>query len=579
MNDPVDREFDEIFHFTVDDPESENNKKIITNAFDTINKYIHKLFIDEHKIPHAAIPIDDHIEVFAINSRNFKDWCRMTIYRINKNTINDPSLNNLCSLLSAHAKFENKDEIHLNLRISSSKSKNNQLEWYYDLTNKNWEFVKITSTYWDIIKNEIKFRRYANHQSQVYPIREHEPDIFERFMKLTNIRNTDDDFKLLLKSYIIILFIPDIQKPVLMLHGTQGSAKSSLEELLKMLIDPSIIKTYSFPRDTNELIQLLSHNHVVYFDNISTIGDSTSDQLCRAVSGSGSSKRQLYTDDEDIIYNFKRCVGFNGINLGATKADLLDRGIIIKLERIAEERQLKPEDLWKKFDEIRPQLLGYIFDILVKILEWKNNPNHPELKLTKLPRMSEFAEYGEIVSRLMGNPTNRFINAYYRNIALQSQEVLESSVTASSVIQLMNSRNEWVGTPTNLLSELEYAAELLKIDTRGKAWPKAPHILSRRLNEIKINLKQAGIEIQDSHDGKQRSILIRKIPLVDLKPLENEKQEQRTLFNSNATMNAINDIKERALGKEDECHTQIDRNHTNNANDGNIQKTNVEDLG
>ncbi|HXX96159.1 MAG TPA: hypothetical protein VEL11_03460 [Candidatus Bathyarchaeia archaeon] len=42
----------------------------------------------------------------------------------------------------------------------------------------------------------------------------------------------------------------------------------------------------------------------------------------------------LYSDDEDKIYKFRRCVGFNGINLTATKSDLLDRGLIIKVERI-----------------------------------------------------------------------------------------------------------------------------------------------------------------------------------------------------------------------------------------------------
>lgn len=39
-----------------------------------------KLFIDEYKIPYGSIPIDDHLEVFAIDSRSFKDWCRMKIY-------------------------------------------------------------------------------------------------------------------------------------------------------------------------------------------------------------------------------------------------------------------------------------------------------------------------------------------------------------------------------------------------------------------------------------------------------------------------------------------------------------------
>ena len=82
-------------------------------------------------------------------------------------------------------------------------------------------------------------------------------------MELINIK--DEDNKLLLKCYIIALFIPGIPKPVLMLHGEQGSAKSTLQELIKMLVDPSTILTLSFPRDINELIQKLSHNYVAYF--------------------------------------------------------------------------------------------------------------------------------------------------------------------------------------------------------------------------------------------------------------------------------------------------------------------------
>ncbi|MBV9668872.1 MAG: hypothetical protein JO327_12180, partial [Nitrososphaeraceae archaeon] len=65
--------------------------------------------------------------------------------------------------------------------------------------------------------------------------------------------------------------IPTIPKPVLILHGEQGSAKSTLLELIKMLVDPSSIRTLSFPRDNKELVQQLSHNYITYFDNISNI--------------------------------------------------------------------------------------------------------------------------------------------------------------------------------------------------------------------------------------------------------------------------------------------------------------------
>ena len=60
---------------------------------------------------------------------------------------------------------------------------------------------------------------------------------------------------MLLKCYIISLFIPEIPKPILLLHGEQGGAKSTFQELIKMLVDPSITQTLTFPRDSNEFIQ------------------------------------------------------------------------------------------------------------------------------------------------------------------------------------------------------------------------------------------------------------------------------------------------------------------------------------
>jgi len=560
-------EWDKEFH-EKDVNEKNDNSTKITKALDTTKKYTHRLFVDEYKRSYAAISIDDHLEVFPIESRSFKYWCRMMIYEKNGINIDSQTLNDMCGLLSAHAQFKNKERISLNLR-TASRTNNNQQEWIYDLTNKNWEFVRINSNYWSVIKNEIVFRRYSNQQPQVYPVKEYEPDVFDKFMKLVNIKENDEEIKLLLKIYMITLFIPDIQKPVLMLHGSQGSAKSSLQEMIKMLVDPSVVKTFTFPRGIDELIQQLSHNHVVFYDNISMINDWISNQLCRAVSGSGSSKRMLYTDDDDIIYSFKRCVGFNGINLGATKADLLDRGLIIELERIEENRQLKPEDLWKQFDGLRSQLLGYILDILGKVLNWKNDVNGPKLNLSKLPRMAEFAEYGEIISRCMGNPGNLFINAYYKNIKLQSQEVLESSVVAGAIIQLLTNRNDedWTGNATSLLSDLEYFAETLKINIKGKPWPKSANALSRRLKEIKVNLRQVGIEIEFEHDGKQRIIKICKIPLIPLIPLVDQNQAQNIAQNPNDINDTTNDVSDISLVNYELNHSQ--KQTSNDINDTN----------
>jgi hypothetical protein len=330
----------------------------------------------------------------------------------------------------------------------------------------------------------------------------------------------------------ISLFYPEIPKPVLMLHGEQGSAKSTLQELIRMLVDPSSICTLTFPRDINELVQKLSHNYIAYFDNVSLIPEWISDQLCRAVTGSGFSKRELYTDDDDIIYNFKRCIGFNGINLGATKADLLDRGIIIELERISREKQRRLEEIWAEFDGIKPELLGYIFDILVKVLQVKCNGGIAG-EIKGLPRMADFADVGEIISRCMGNENSNFLDAYYRNIDLQVEEAIAANPVATAITKFIEDNDrKWEGTATELLIKLEAVADELKINTSHKSWPKGANTLSRRIKEVKTNLREIGITIDRyviDHKTKVRGI---KICTVSSEPSEPSESKNYVQFAS-----------------------------------------------
>ena len=154
------------------------------------------------------------------------------------------------------------------------------------------------------------------------PSKEYSEDISAQFLGLINIPADDIENRILAEVYYISLYFPaSVPKPILVAHGEQGSAKSTLQEFIKELVDPCGALTLSFPKNDETLVQQLSHNYVAYYDNISNLDQWTSDNLCRAVTGSGLSKRRLYTDGEDVIYRFRRCVGINGINIAATKPD------------------------------------------------------------------------------------------------------------------------------------------------------------------------------------------------------------------------------------------------------------------
>ena len=497
--------------------EKADKKKLskVDLALETAKHCIKKLFVDKYRNAHAVILVKDHLETLQLKSSRFRNYLASEVYTQSATVLDSQTLKDIIGILSAKAEFDSGDPIKLNLRIAQGISKST---WYYDLTNKNWEFVEITGNGWKVVKNQdanlVLFHRYSNQLAQVYPVAEYDANIFDRFIDLvlndSNVKDKDklDEYKILLKCYIVCSFIPDIPKAILMPHGSQGAAKTTLMELVKMVIDPSVIQTLSFPSDISEFIQQLSHNQVAFYDNISIIKDFQSDQICRAVSGSGSSKRVLYSDDDDFIRTLMRCIGLNGINLAATKPDLLDRSIFFELSRIPEDRRQYIKKVKQKFELMRPQILGYILDVLVRVMAWieKNGM----LELDRLPRMADWAGYCEIIARCMSLPVGKFIEAYKNNAKIQVEQVMETSEVAICLTYLMETELRFEGTATQLKKKLEDIAPLAGIDIKSNYFPKRPNHLVGMINMIKHTLKEAGIEIDYQTVNNKKIITISK---------------------------------------------------------------------
>jgi hypothetical protein len=60
----------------------------------------------------------------------------------------------------------------------------------------------------------------------------------------------------------------------------------------------------------------------------------------------GLDDREFYKDDDDIIFKYKREIGFNGITLAANLAYLFDRSFIVEIEVVTDEtRRLLESDI------------------------------------------------------------------------------------------------------------------------------------------------------------------------------------------------------------------------------------------
>jgi hypothetical protein len=154
--------------------EQEEKKTVAQKALALAEEQCSELFLDQFGTEYAAIKIDEHTEILRLKDSRFKNWLCKTFYTSENKILNAESVTNVLNVLKAKAEFDG-DMKTLSLRTASIDEE--PFTIYYDLTNKDWQVVKITPEGWSIEPSPILFRRYNGQQSQVYPSREYPPDI------------------------------------------------------------------------------------------------------------------------------------------------------------------------------------------------------------------------------------------------------------------------------------------------------------------------------------------------------------------------------------------------------------------
>jgi len=455
------------------------------------------LFNDQFGAPYARFLVNESWETAGIRQKAFKRWLGALYWHTENKALSPTVISTALLAIESRACYDG-PQIELQNRISRD---HEDVIWY-DLGD--WRAIRISKEGWEVIdKAPTLFRRYSHQKVQVTPTRNGD---IGKLLEFLNLK--DDHQKLLYVVATVACFIPEIPHPVFVFFGPQGSAKTTASRITRKIVDPSIVEALSFPRNTADLAQILNHNWFASFDNISGLSREQSNDLCRAVTGFSFSKRELYTDDEDVLCSFRRIVSLNGINLVAQKSDLLERSILLELTRITPKQRRSEQELWEEFDEALPSILGGILDILVLAMNAVD-----DIKLDCYPRMADFAKWGSAIAEVMDHPQGAFLDAYNQNIASQTEEALQSNPVAVTLLTLMEQgvSDEWQGTPSELYEVLTLIAEDEKISTKGRMWPNSPASLTRKLNEAKTNLAEVGIEFRsEKRTAGKRLITITK---------------------------------------------------------------------
>ncbi|KQV51892.1 hypothetical protein [Duganella sp. Root336D2] len=368
--------------------------------------------------------------------------------------------------------------------------------------------VRISNGGVKIVSNgsEVLFRRYKHSMPMVMPAEAGRGDIKLLKKYLTNMDHVS--FMLLTAWLTYTLAHPKVSASkyvILQVLGGQGSGKSMLTKLIKRLIDPAATDAQIMPTNGVDLGIAAQQSHVLCYDNLRDISKSMSDLLCTAATGGVFTGRQLYSNDEQHVIPLHVALVLNGIHAFVSEPDLAQRCLPLQLKTIPAANRRSEMEMEKELDRDLPLIQRGIFDLIAKA-----QIQLPKVELTSPERMIDFCKWLGAMELANEVPIGTYQDRYSDVLKQGQRDAILDSVLGAAVLEFAEGLDDdgWAGTPTMLLSQLNFEVE--QNIQRLRAWPNSAAALSKRLAPLQAPLLAQGISVEFSRP-KERIITIKKM--------------------------------------------------------------------
>ena len=124
--------------------------------------------------------------------------------------------------------------------------------------------------------------------------------------------------------------------------------------------------------------------------------------------------------------------------------------------------------------------------------------------------MADFAKWVIAAEEQLPWDKGGFMTAFQSSRSILVDDAIDADPVALAVLKLMNARQEWKGTATELLDLLNDIAGKLKTGYSG--WPKIPNHLSQQLNRVSPFLREKEVLFARGSSGKRFITLSKIVP-------------------------------------------------------------------
>jgi hypothetical protein len=469
---------------------------------------------------YATVPSKNGVmTTHAINSSDFKSWVVGEYYRETGDGLTGEQINSVLATIHAIAAHDSPELPVTYKRVAVCNGR-----YYLYLADEAQTVIEYSVVSWSVCQNppvRFVFDRYK----APLPIPQRDGKI-DRLWGIVRITEPSD--RLAVAAILVKALVPGGGEPILALSGYAGSGKTTSAKYLGLLLDP-FTKGGVLAR-IPDLERMAIHGGKRIFikvDNLDGLTKGESNLLAGVSTGTGDTKRKNYTDGEEVPIDIQNIVILTSIGNVVNKSDLLSRSINIELPRLTDEERASESTLQDDFNIHHAEMLGGLLNMTVAALNHRDTTESP-----KYNRMTNFIHLGDGVEKHLGYEGVKLSKRLKAGEAEANTITIESSPTASILVNWIKDENEWKGSCSDLLNILKSHAK--KSDQAGEL-PKNAIKLSAELRMVESALLDVGVALNYSRDNKVRYISVRTLKLErDLSSLSSPDTEHIPRNNSSS---------------------------------------------
>jgi hypothetical protein len=442
-----------------------------------------ELFRTPNDEAHITIERNSHRETHRLKSGGFRDYLKSQHFHETGKVPSSQATQDALDTLAGFA-YESGIRHETNLRVAPVyDADGNIAALYLDLGDDAWRAVEITADGWQIVSDvPVKFIRPRG----VLPLPE--PRRGGNINELRHYINveSDKDFCLFV-AWELAAFQTEGALPILVINGPQGSAKTSTQRYGRQLLDPNATPTRAMPRNARDLMIAAKNSATASFDNVSAVEDWLSDAMCSLATGAGFATRELHSDGEETLITAKRRAILNGITGTGSRADFLDRCIILSLPRISDKKRRVESEVDAGFAAAHGAILGALLGAVAVGIRQMPRP-HP----AELPRMADFAKWATACETGFGWKAGAFLEAYKGNLKEGVEVAAEASPIVAAIRSYIDRHKSFEGTTSELSKAIN--AHVGEETSKRKDFPSGAQALGHALKRAVTVLQNIGIE-------------------------------------------------------------------------------------